>query len=229
MPLIEAITTQRAIRRLRPDRVDDAIVLRLIELATKAPTGYNQQNWEFIVVRDPDIKAGFARANRQALGLYLDLARFLKRNDPPTLRAIKAGEWQRDHFEEIPVLIVACLRGPRTIFPPLLAANYYGSIFPSIQNLLLGARAAGLGASLMTMPLWSTRRTKKILQLPRNVKPCALVALGWPRGRYGPTRRKPVAQITHLDSYGNKVFNGLGYRAEPTTALPAACTHASSE
>jgi hypothetical protein len=50
------------------------------------------------VIRDPAVKAKLARANRQALGLYLDLARFLKRKDPPTLRAIAAGEWQRDHF-----------------------------------------------------------------------------------------------------------------------------------
>ena len=102
MSIEEAITTQRAIRRLKTDPVDDELVLRLIELATKAPTGYNEQNWEFIVIRDPAVKAKLARANRQALRLYLDLARLLKRNDPPTLRAIAAGEWQRDHFEEIP-------------------------------------------------------------------------------------------------------------------------------
>jgi nitroreductase len=206
MSIEEAMTTQRAIRRLTSDPVDDQLVLRLIELATKAPTGYNQQNWEFIVIRDPAVKAKLARANRQALALYLDLARFLKRNDPPTLRAIAAGEWQRDHFEEIPVIVACCLRGPRVLFPPLLATNYYGSIFPSIQNLLLGARAAGLGASLITMPLWSTRRARRILGLPRNVTPCALVPLGWPRGRYGPTRRRPAGEITHLDRYGNRPF-----------------------
>jgi nitroreductase len=206
MPLVEAMTTQRAIRRLKPDPVDDELVLRLIELATKAPSGYNQQNWEFITIRDREVRAELARANRQALRLYLDLARYLKRNDPPTLRAIKAGEWQRDHFEDIPVIIAACLRGPRLLFPPLLATNYYGSIFPSVQNLLLGARAAGLGASLITMPLWSTRRARRILGLPRSVTPCALIPLGWPHGRYGSTHRKPVGQVAHLDRYGNKPF-----------------------
>ena len=62
MPLEEAMTTQRAVRRLKPDPVDDALVLRLIELALKAPTGSNAQNWEFVVVRDPDVKAKLARA-----------------------------------------------------------------------------------------------------------------------------------------------------------------------
>ena len=66
MPLEEAMTTQRALRRLKPDMVDDALVLRLIELAVKAPSGSNAQNWEFIMVRDPDVKARLARRNRQA-------------------------------------------------------------------------------------------------------------------------------------------------------------------
>ena len=54
MPLVEAMETQRAVRRLLPDPVDDATVLRVLELATKAPTGSNLQNWEFVVVRDPE-------------------------------------------------------------------------------------------------------------------------------------------------------------------------------
>ena len=59
MPLVEAMETQRAIRRLKPDPVDEAIILRLIELALKAPTGSNGQNWEFIVVRDPRSSRGW--------------------------------------------------------------------------------------------------------------------------------------------------------------------------
>ena len=56
MPLVEAMETQRAVRRLLPDPVDDETVLRVLELATKAPTGSNLQSWEFVVVRDPDIE-----------------------------------------------------------------------------------------------------------------------------------------------------------------------------
>jgi hypothetical protein len=75
-----------------------------------------------------------------------------------------------------------------------------------VQNLLLAARAADLGAALITLPLWSTLRARKALGLPWNVSPCAVVPLGWPKGRYGPTTRRPVGQITHLDRYGNKPF-----------------------
>ena len=67
MPLEEAMLTQRAIRRLKSDPVPDALVLRLIELALKAPTGSNRQGWEFIIVKDPQVKAGLARRQPAAL------------------------------------------------------------------------------------------------------------------------------------------------------------------
>ena len=83
---------------------------------------------------------------------------------------------------------------------------YYGSIYPSVQNLLLAARAVGLGAALITLPLWSTFVTRRILGLPFSVMPCAVVPLGWPRGRYGPTTRRPVGEVVSLDRYGNRPF-----------------------
>jgi len=213
MPLEEAMTTQRAVRRLKPDPVDDALVLRLIELALRAPTGSNAQNWEFVVVKDPAVKAKLARRNRQAWSLYGGIGRRQQAGNPRMLRLLDAVQWQADHFEEIPVLVVACLRGPRLPFPNAFAASYYGSIFPSVQNLLLAARAAGLGAALITLPLWSTGSARRILGLPRNVTPCAVVPLGWPIGRYGPTTRRPVGDVVSLDRYGNRPWQGRDVRS----------------
>jgi nitroreductase len=124
---------------------------------------------------------------------------------------LDAVQWQVDHLEEIPVLVVACLRGGRLPFvplPPVGESSYYGSIYPSVQNLLLAARAMGLGAALITLPLWSTTAVRRQLGLPLTVTPCAVVPLGWPRGRYGPTTRKPVGQVVHLDRYGNRPWLG---------------------
>lgn len=208
MPLEDAMRTQRAIRRLKPDPVDDALVLYLIELALRAPTGSNAQNWEFVVVKDRAVKERLGRLNRGAWRLYGGLGRRIARNDPAMLRIIDAVQWQADHFTEIPVIVVACLRGPRIPFPAIAATSYYGSIYPSVQNLLLAARAAGLGAALITLPLWSTFLARRALGLPWRVKPCAVVPLGWPRGRYGPTTRRPVGEVVHLDRYGNQPFRG---------------------
>jgi nitroreductase len=208
MPLEHAVRTQRAVRRVLPDAVDDAIVLRCVELALKAPTGSNGQNWEFVVVKDRALKERLAAQYRQAWRLYGGIGRrTAARGNPSMTKVLDAVEWQVEHFAEIPVVVVACLRGGRPPIgplPPVGESSYYGSIYPSVQNLLLAARAMGLGASLITLPLWSTTVVRRLLGLPVSVQPCCAVPLGWPRGRYGPTTRRPVGDVVHLDRYGQR-------------------------
>jgi nitroreductase len=208
MPLLDAMLTQRAVRRVLPDPVDERIVLRCIELALEAPTGSNGQNWEFVVVTDPEVKAALATQYRRAWRLYGGLGERLRGGDEQTAKILRSVRWQVDHFEEIPVLVVCCLRGgarlPFVPSPPIAASSHYGSIYPSVQNLLLAARAAGLGASLITLPLWSTTVARRMLGLPITVEPCCIVPIGWPRGRYGPKPRKPVGQVVHRNRWGNR-------------------------
>ncbi|GIW42703.1 MAG: oxidoreductase [Candidatus Binatia bacterium] len=223
MPIEEAMRTQRAIRRLKPDPVPDELVLHLLSLAIKAPSGSNAQNWEFVVVKDPAVKAKLARLNRMAWSLYGGIGRRLVRRagDEQMEKIIRAVQWQADHFEEIPVIVVACLRAYILPWPPVLAASLYGSIFPAVQNLLLAARAANLGAALITLPLWSRFLARRALGLPWYVTPCAVVPLGWPRGRYGPTRRKPVESVVSLDRYGNRAFASRQRATEATRGFEA--------
>ena len=204
MPPNQAMETQRAIRRLKPDPVDEALILRLIELALKAPTGSNSQGWEFIVVRDPDVKAGLARINWQLWRIYGGIGRRVTRHDPKRLRMLEAVQWQAEHFTEIPVIIVACLKGWYIPFIHLSTTTYFGSIYPAVQNLLLAARAVGLGAALTTIPIWNLWAARRMLGLPWNVTPCAVIPLGWPIGHYGPTTRKPVHEVVSFDRYGNR-------------------------
>jgi nitroreductase len=217
MPIEEAMRTQRALRRLKPEPVDDALVLRLIELALRAPTSRNAQHWDFVLVKDPGVKARLARLYRIAWGLYGRLGRRLTVSNSKMQRQLDAVQWQVDHFEAIPVLVVACLRGIRPMWPALVVTSYYGSIYPAVQNLLLAARAAGLGAALITPPLWSTWLVRRALHLPWRVTPCAMVPLGWPLGRYGPTTRRPVGKVVHLDRYGHQPFNTLQPRKDDLT------------
>lgn len=213
MSLLAAMMTQRAVRRVLPDPVDDAIVLKCIELALRAPTGANGQNWEFVVVRDRHFKEKLARRYSQAWSVYGGIARRVAAGDESRRRSLRAVQWQVDHFSEIPVLVVACVRlGAREGRVPYLPmphpaeSAFFGSIYPSVQNLLLAARAMGLGACLVTLPLWSVTSSRRILNLPLSITPCCVVPPGWPRGRYGPTTRKPVEQVTHLDAYGNRAW-----------------------
>ena len=208
MPLEEAVRTQRSIRRIKSDPVDDSLVLHLLELAMKAPTGSNAQNWEFIVVKDRKVVAKLGRLNRRALKIGGAIYKRIiaRRMNEQMLRIEKAVQWQADHFDEIPVVVVACLKGVIPLWPPMATSSAYGSIYPAVQNLLLAARAAGLGAALITMPLWSKLLARRALGLPWNVTPCAVIPLGWPIGKYGPTTRRPVGELVSLDRYGNRAF-----------------------
>jgi nitroreductase len=208
MPLGEAMRTQRAIRRLKTDPVDDALVLQLIELALKAPTGSNAQAWEFVVVKDPAIKRAIGRLHRQAWAFSSRMASKSAGMDERRQRNRDAVKWQADHFEEIPVVVVACQRDRYVPLLHILVATYFGSIFPSIQNLLLAARAVNLGAALTTYSLWNTIALRRILGLPRSITPCAVIPLGWPLGRYGPTTRKPVREVVSFDRFGNRPVAG---------------------
>lgn len=210
----EAMLTQRAVRRVRPDPVDDAVLRRCLELALEAPTGSNGQNWEFVVVRDAAVKARFAEQYRRAWRLYGGLGQRLRGGDEQTAKILRSVQWQVEHFEQIPVLVVCCLhdpmRPPLVPLPPVALSSHYGSIYPSAQNLLLAARAVGLGGALVTLPLWSATMARRILGLPMTVDPCCMVTLGWPIGRYGPKARRPVADVVHLDHWGDRAWRAAG-------------------
>jgi len=211
--LDELMRTQAAGRRLLNDPIDDATVLSLLELAQYA-TADRRRRVEFVVVRDPDVRHQFARTYRQAWSVYKRILRTSSHDDA----VVEARQWESDHFEDVPVLIVACVRGRRPVFPAVGAASFYASAFSAVQNLLLAARARGLGASATTLPLWSTWEARRTLGLPRGVTPVAVVALGWPRGHASPRPTPPVGNIVHLDRFGHQPFRARPPAGGPDTA-----------
>jgi nitroreductase len=204
--LVEAMETQRAIRRLKPDPVDDEVLLRCLRLATRAPTGGNRQPVEFVLIRDPATKGAIGRLYRFAWSLYGEAGRRLYATDEGTQRNIRAVDWQLEHWEQVPVLVLVCMRGVPIPVPSVLRTSRYGSVFPSVQNFLLAARNEGLGATLTTLPLWSRIAIHRLLSIPFKVEPVALIPVGWPLGRYGRSARRPVELSVHVDRYGNRPF-----------------------
>ena len=206
MDLTEALETQRAIRRLKPDPVDDEVILRCVRLAQKAPTGGNRQGVQFIIVRDLETKRALGRQYRRAWAVYGGAGKLLYRGDESFRKILAAVDFQLRHWDEVPAVVVVCMRGIPFPFPAVARTSRYGSVFPSIQNFLLAARNEGLGATLITLPLWSRVAAHGILGIPWYVEPIAAIPVGWPRGRYGPTTRKPVEDVVHVDRYGNRAF-----------------------
>jgi len=211
----ELMRSQATHRRLRHDPIDDDTVLAVLDLAARAPTSRPQRR-EFVVVRDPDVRHQLARSYRQGWSIYKRILRSRWSEDA----LLEDRQWESDHFEDVPVLVVSCLRGRRPLFPAIGAAAFYGAAFPAVQNLLLAAQARGLGASATTLPLWSVWEARRTLGLPRSVTPVSVVALGWPRdaptedydGR-GPAARgnsgtptTPTGNVVHLDRFGHQPF-----------------------
>ncbi|QXC60808.1 nitroreductase family protein [Aquihabitans sp. G128] len=212
MPMDEAMRTQRAVRRLHLEPVSHEVLLPLLELSLKAPTSSNTQDWMYLVVEDPAQKAELAKLYRRLYRLFNPIVQRQaeKAGDEAQLRGMRPGQWQAEHFEELPVFVIPCytrnLKHSPVGRPQIKVASFYGSVFPAVQNLLLGCRAVGLGASLQTLPIWNVPRARRILGLPRSINPVCVIPIGWAKGNYGPTTRRPIGEVVHLDRYGNQPF-----------------------
>ena len=210
MAMAEAMRTQRAVRRLRTDPVSHEVLLPLLELSLKAPTSSNTQDWSYLVVEDRSQKERLARLYRVIYRMFNPIVERMAAGDPGALRQMRPGQWQAEHFADIPVFVIPCYRRGikhRAVGRPQIAvSSFYGSVYPAVQNLLLGCRAVGLGASIQTLPIWFVPAVRRILGLPRNINPVCIIPIGWAEGRYGPTTRRPIGEVVHLDTYGNQPF-----------------------
>ena len=231
--LIETMSTTRAMRRLRPDPVPDKLIRELIEAAMLAPSAGHQQGQVFVVVTDRVRIARLAEVWRAVADVYEGwLAKADPRYgvDPLFIRTFEAIHYQRDHFDETPVVIVACydqrdfvrrarsrvrdllgsLRraGPKRAARMLLGSlnatqqrSEAASVYPSVQNLLLAARASGLAAAMTTWHLLCEADVKAILGIPKGVRTYAVIPVGWPMGRFGPVARRPVDEVIRRDHW----------------------------
>ena len=197
--LFYAIHHCRAMRRLKTDPVPDDLIMKLIDAANQAPTDSNQQHGRWLVVREPSQKVKLAELNRKGIEDFIPNLDDI----PDDLRAIvKAVFWQRDHFHEIPVLLVPCIEFAEKQEGAWRAgADAGGSIWPAIQNLLLGARGLGLGASPTNLGLYDIPAVKAVLGLPDVVEPIAIIPIGYPLGRFGTVTRRPLTEIVHYDRW----------------------------
>lgn len=205
-PVSVALRTPGPLVRLLPDPVDDDTLLACLDLAVAANAG-QRRPCEFVVLRDPDLKHQLARIYRQGWSIYRRILR--GRGD----RLLDLRQWEADHLEDVPVLVVACARGLRPPFPAFSTARWYASVMPAVQNLLVAAHALGLGATLTTLPVWEGWEARRTLGLPWRVSPVAVVPLGWPRDPVEPPAPPHVGEMVHLDRFGNRPFRG---RKPPT-------------
>jgi len=203
--LLEGIATTRAIRRYTDEPVSGEDLAAILFAATRAPSGSNRQPWRFIVLRD-DPKS--LEAKRLLGGAARRMWEFKRRGDrydegsgqrEGSAKARMAGVMERfaEHFEDAPIVILPCFlryRDPS----PLEGA----SIYPCCQNLLLAARARGLGGVLTGFQSGVEKELKLLLDIPDSVVLSACIPLGHPEGSHGPVRRRPLAEFVFEGGWG---------------------------
>jgi nitroreductase len=198
--LFEAMYTNRAVRQFRPDPVPDELIERVLDAAIRAPSGSNRQTWRFLVLRDPAVRARVGALYREGYYEYIpQRMRLLPGSEHSPV--FKSALYLADHMAtEPPVLILACLEtAPHE--PPAGRASG-ASIYPAVQNLMLAARALGLGTCLTTLHLRREQEIKAFLGIPDHVDTYALIPLGYPAKPFGPLGRRPAAEVTYHDRWG---------------------------
>ena len=198
--LFETMRTTRSMRRLKPDPVPEPLLTQILEAGTCAANGGNMQSWRFLVIRDPMIKeavaAHYRRAWHEVVGPRYRSGGPAPGTTPERFaRMLAAAEHLADHLHEAPVWIVPCLTGPR---------GSGASIFPAVQNMLLAARALGLGCTLTTLYLIHETEAEAAMGLPKDVHSYAILPLGYPLGKFGPVRRAPLAEVVWRDRWGQR-------------------------
>jgi nitroreductase len=214
MELYDALLTTRAMRRYRDDPVTDDEIEHCLRAAQQAPSGGNLQPWQYLVVTDPERRAGVGALYRSAYDRY---ERTLLAMTPRFRTPEDEASWRRtadasrhlaDHFGEAPALVLFLLpmiewmpaddEGPMDIGP------LYASVYPAVQNFMLAARELGIGTALTTVVRIRHDELRALLAIPESMEVAAVVPMGRPTGSFGVARRKPVAAVTHWDGFGNK-------------------------
>lgn len=200
--LFHTMQNMRAMRRLKPDPVPDNLIREILRAGIAAPNGSNRQEWGFLVVTDAEVKrqvqAYYARAFDDIVKPhYLSTSTPSGMTDSQYRRQLELVEHLTVHFHEAPVWIVACRKdGERQN----RAAG--AGIYPAVQNMLLAARALGLGATLTTRHTNYQAECDAIFGLPEGVHSFAILPIGHPVGRFGPTRRGPMSEVVFGNRWG---------------------------
>jgi nitroreductase len=196
----DVMATARSMRRFTDEPVDEDTLTRCLEAATWAPSGANAQAWRFIVLRSPEMRAVVAQAAARALEVIEPVYGMTRPPDDDTSRRARVNRATYElHDRAADRTSVLFTQFRYDSASELLLG---GSIYPAMQNFLLAARAVGLGACMTS---WAAYGGEALLRdaigIPDEWMLAGHVVVGWPRGRHGPVRRRPVSDVVFVDRW----------------------------
>lgn len=213
MELGDAIKTAVTSRYFTDEPVTDEQLQPAFDYARYAPQGGNRQPVRFVVVRDPEIRAQLAEWYLVPWKGYLAAAQTgeVGIGAEKVQKVLRSADHFAEHLHEVSAIVVACaeLEGVHPTDTELdrLSVVGGGSIYPAVQNFLLGCREAGIGAALTTLLCMYEPQVKELLSIPDGVITAAHIAVGHrPKDFPSKLDRIPVDEIVFTDSYGAKTY-----------------------
>ena len=212
--LYEALMTTRAMRRFSDEAVPDDVVESILAAAVQAPSGGNIQPYQFLVVTDPERKSALADIYLRAWRRYEPaVAKVTPPPSTPEAAAAHRRNWQASddlahRLADVPVLVLVLV--PRISMAvrddegEMDVGPVYASVYPAVQNLILAARAHGLGAVLTTVYKVYEDEVRAVCDIPDRYEVAAILPLGHPTGRWGIAPRRPARSITNWETFGNR-------------------------
>jgi nitroreductase len=195
------MSTSRSIRRFTDEPVDQDTLNRCLEAATWAPSGANFQAWRFVVLQSAELRAAVARAAAEALAVIEPVYGMTRPADDDHSRKARDNRATYEVHDRAGQLTSVLFTYQR--FDSASELLLGASIYPAMQNFLLAARAQGLGACPTS---WASYQGEAILReavgVPDEWMLAGHVVVGWPRGRHGPVRRKPLDKVVFHDTWG---------------------------
>lgn len=196
--LFDLMGTARAVRWLRPDPVPAEVVERLVWAATRAPSPGNTQDWAFVCVDDREVLGRIGAAVASVMGPAIDR---MDKPDRATRVMLTGARHLATNLAAAPLVVFVC---GGVAYPPgrPRVEMTWSALYPATQNLLLAARALGLGATLTTLHAVAEPVVRAELGLPDDVVIAATVPVGYPAVPFGAVTRRPVAEVLHRNRWG---------------------------
>lgn len=221
--LLDAVRTTRAVRRFTDEPVTDDELWAILDAAQSAPSGGNVQPWMFLVLTEAGAKAAAADVYRRAYERYertllASLPPFRSPDDEASFhRSVRASRHLAEHLAEAPAIVCVLLPAGLDLTlhddeGPLDIGHVCASVYPVVQNLLVAARAFGIGGTLTTVARVLHDELRAAVGIPDRLELAALVPLGRPAGSFTVPRRRPVAAVTHWNRFGERREPGAAVR-----------------
>lgn len=208
------LRTTRSVRlRLDFDKpIDPAVIEECLDIALQAPTASNSQQWQWVVITDPDKVAAVADIYRKSFEVLAarppEERPAYGADDSRTLQSEKvtrSATYLAAEMHRCPALLLACINGRVEELGAMTQAGVYGSILPGAWSFMLAARARGIGMAWTTLHIRHEDEVAELLGIPADVTQAALFPMAYFTGDdFQPAPRVPLGEVVHWNQWGNR-------------------------